>query len=89
MIPGWRAVIDRALVNLRPGGMLAIVDFWNDARLPGWIRFALGRWLALFDVTPRPEIAEFVRATAAAQGGQLDIESILSGYAFRIAYRVP
>jgi S-adenosylmethionine-diacylgycerolhomoserine-N-methlytransferase len=86
MIPGWHAALDRALTVLKPGGRLDIVDFWNDASLPGWVRRPLNAWLALFDVTPRPEIADRLRAIAAAQGGHLVIARILGGYAFHITY---
>lgn len=87
MIPSWRAAIDRAVTCLRPGGMLAIVDFWNDSRLPGWVRRPLAAWLALFDVTPRPEIADYVRSLATTNGGTVEIHSVLGGYAFEIVYR--
>src|SRR5581483_11989158 len=80
MIPSWPAALERALAALKPGGRLEIVDFGCDARLPGWIRRPLRAWLALFDVTPRPEIADRLRAIA-AERGHLAIERILGGYA--------
>jgi S-adenosylmethionine-diacylgycerolhomoserine-N-methlytransferase len=86
MIPGWRGALERALTVLKPGGRLDIVDFWNDTRLPGWLRRVLRAWLALFDVTPRPEIAAHLREIAAARGGHLTIARILGGYAFHITY---
>jgi S-adenosylmethionine-diacylgycerolhomoserine-N-methlytransferase len=86
MIPGWRDVLTRALATLKPGGRLDVVDFWNDTSLPGWVRRPLRAWLALFDVTPRPEIADRLRELAAAQGGHLVIARILGGYAFHITY---
>jgi S-adenosylmethionine-diacylgycerolhomoserine-N-methlytransferase len=86
MIPGWRDALDRAMTVLKPGGRLDIVDFWNDASLPGWVRRPLAAWLGLFDVTPRPEIADRLREIAAAQGGHLTIARILGGYAFHITY---
>jgi S-adenosylmethionine-diacylgycerolhomoserine-N-methlytransferase len=89
MIPGWRDALTHALAVLKPGGRLDIVDFWNDASLPRWLRRALSAWLALFDVTPRPEIADHLRAIAAAQGGHLVVERIVAGYAFHITYWKP
>jgi S-adenosylmethionine-diacylgycerolhomoserine-N-methlytransferase len=86
MIPGWRDALDRALAVLKPGGRLDIVDFWNDTSLPGWIRRPLAAWLGLFDVTPRPEIADRLHEIAAAQGGHLVIARILGGYAFHITF---
>jgi len=89
MIPGWRDALDRAVAVLKPGGRLDIVDFWNAASLPGWVRRPLRAWLALFDVTPRPEIADRLRALAAAQGGHLVIARLLGGYAFHVTYWKP
>ncbi len=86
MIPGWRDALARALATVKPGGRLDIVDFWNDATLPGWVRRPLRAWLALFDVVPRPEIADRLREIAAEQGGHLVIARILGGYAFHITY---
>ncbi len=86
MIPNWRDALTCALASLKPGGRLDIVDFWNDATLPGWVRRPLRAWLGLFDVTPRPEIADRLRELAAAQGGHLVVARILGGYAFHITY---
>jgi S-adenosylmethionine-diacylgycerolhomoserine-N-methlytransferase len=86
MIPSWRGALERALTVLKPGGRLDIVDFWNDTSLPGWLRRVLGAWLALFDVTPRPEIAAHLREIAAERGGHLTVARILGGYAFHITY---
>ena len=58
MIPSWRAAIDRAIATLRPGGSLAIVDFWDQGELPRWFRRALRSWLALFGVHPRTELLD-------------------------------
>jgi S-adenosylmethionine-diacylgycerolhomoserine-N-methlytransferase len=58
MIPSWRAAIDRAIATLRPGGSLAIVDFWDQGELPRWFRRVLRSWLALFGVHPRTELLD-------------------------------
>ena len=47
MIPDWHAAIANAVRNLKPGGLLAVVDFYvsNDNPLPGRIRHsAATRW---------------------------------------------
>src|SRR5262249_55615278 len=56
MIPDWRAASAAALRLVRPGGLVAIVDFADQSRAPTWRRRALLAWLALFDVHPRAEI---------------------------------
>src|ERR1700759_354636 len=52
MIPGWRAVLARALTWLAPGGELHVVDFGGQEHLPGWFKGSLRQWLKLFHVTP-------------------------------------
>ena len=53
MMPGWQAVLDRALGWVAPGGELHVVDFGGQEGLPGWFRLGLRQWLRLFHVTPR------------------------------------
>jgi S-adenosylmethionine-diacylgycerolhomoserine-N-methlytransferase len=53
MIPGWTAVMARAVGHLAPGGSLHIVDFGPAIGLPTPIRVGLHAWLKNFDVTPR------------------------------------
>lgn len=81
MIPPWREAIERALANLRPGGCLAIVDFWDQRGLPAWFARALRAWLALFDVQPRLELLDRVRA---APVDQVDVASLFRGYAIAL-----
>jgi S-adenosylmethionine-diacylgycerolhomoserine-N-methlytransferase len=84
MMKAWPTAIEGALATLKPGGRLDIVDFWND--WPVWARQPLAAWLALFDVTPRPEVAERLRQRAARRGGHLTVARLLGGYAFHITY---
>ncbi len=50
MIPPWRESIENALANLKPGGQLFIVDFYDQADLPAPFRKVLKWWLAKFHV---------------------------------------
>ena len=84
MMPAWPTALESALANLKPGGRLDIVDFWND--WPVWAREPLGAWLRLFDVTPRPELAERLRQRAVRRGGHLSVARLLGGYAFHLTY---
>ncbi len=69
MIPDWFAAIDAALANLRPGGLLAVVDFHVSRRHPdpGLARHgALARcfWPAWFGhdgVHPSPDHLPYLR----------------------------
>lgn len=50
MIPPWRESIENALANLKPGGQLLIVDFYDQADLPAPFRKFLKWWLVKFHV---------------------------------------
>jgi S-adenosylmethionine-diacylgycerolhomoserine-N-methlytransferase len=60
MIPDWFAAIDRAWQNLRPGGQIAVVDFFVSRKYPeagqtrhGWFtRSLLPVWFATDNVHP-------------------------------------
>jgi S-adenosylmethionine-diacylgycerolhomoserine-N-methlytransferase len=60
MIPPWQAVIGRAIQLLEPRGQLHIVDFGMMQGLPSLARYGLRSWLALFEVTPRDDLADVV-----------------------------
>ena len=89
MIPDWRAVIERSAEALNPGGALHIIDFGQQARLPGPFRVGLHAWLARFDVTPRVDLLDavallverFLQAFAVAgdgDGGHIDRARIIA-----------
>ncbi len=81
MIPPWRAALARALAALAAGGSLHIVDFGDQAGLPQVFRAALDRWLALFQVTPRPELGEALAALCREAGASGRTTRLFRGYA--------
>ena len=80
MIPGWRQAIMEAVDVLAPGGRLHIVDFGTQSDLPTWFRWALHRWLALFHVAPRGDLAEELRRKAVGGDLQATVHSLYRGY---------
>lgn len=60
MIPDWRITIENALSALAPDGELHIVDFGQQALLPGTFRRILQWWLSRFHVEPRAELNMFI-----------------------------
>lgn len=82
MIPTWRRALDVAFDNLRPGGSLWIVDFWDQKDLPDWFERMLNAWIRRFDVTPRPEVIELLEERSNAGEGRLTVESVGGRYAF-------
>ena len=89
MIPDWHAVLDQAVLRLKPGGQLHIVDFGHQERLPRIARVALLRWLALFDVTPRRSLQDALKALAAKTGARLSFERPYRGYAQSAVLTLP
>lgn len=81
MIPPWQGVVEEALRRLSPGGELHIVDFGDQAGLPAPFRAALNRWLTLFHVTPRRDLAAVLDAIAARAGANARTDALHRGYA--------
>lgn len=89
MIPDWHAVLDNAVLRLKPGGQLHIVDFGHQERLPQIARAVLLRWLALFDVTPRRSLQSALDALAVKSGASLAFERPFRGYAQSAVMTLP
>lgn len=87
MIPTWRPAIDRALASLKPGGAIHVVDFWDQAELPGWFRAVLVRWLRLFHVEHRPQVLTHFRHLEAQGLGTVELHGIARRYAYRLVMR--
>src|SRR5262249_15622145 len=86
MIPEWRATVHRALLHLKPGGVLAVVDFWDQRDLPAWFGRMLRAWLRLFDVNPRADMPDYLADRARAKGAHGALTPVMGGYAFRFTY---
>lgn len=82
MIPTWPGAIDAAMANLRPGGHLLIVDFWDQKDLPGLFAAGLKRWLAMFHVHYRPEVHDAIVDLGTSGRGEVEFESVARRYAY-------
>jgi S-adenosylmethionine-diacylgycerolhomoserine-N-methlytransferase len=89
MIPTWEAAVEAALNQVRPGGTLAVVDFWDQGDLPGWFRTLLQSWLDLFGVHHRPELLAYLRTLDADGRVDLTLEPVAYRYAYIAHLRVP
>lgn len=87
MIPDWRAAIDNALANLKPGGTLFIVDFYDQAELPQVFRRALKWWLGKFQVQFRPELAEYLEDLRANGKGRFSIQPLYRRYSYLAEFK--
>jgi S-adenosylmethionine-diacylgycerolhomoserine-N-methlytransferase len=82
MIPTWPGAIDAALANLRPGGQLLIVDFWDQGELPRAFAAGLKRWLSVFHVHYRPEVHEALVDLGGSGRADVTFESVARRYAY-------
>lgn len=89
MIPDWQGAVDRAMELLAPGGVLAVVDFGDQANAPAWRRRLLLGWLSLFHVHPRAEIEASLRAWGKTKGAMILDQDIMNGYAYLLMLRKP
>ena len=82
MVPTWPGAIEAALRNLRPGGELLIVDFWDQKDLPGLFAAGLKRWLSLFHVHYRPEVHDALVDLGRSGRAEVSVESVARRYAY-------
>lgn len=82
MVPTWPGAIEAALANLKPGGEMLIVDFWDQKDLPGWFAAGLKRWLSLFHVHYRPEVHEALAQLGVSGRADVTFESVARRYAY-------
>jgi len=81
MIPSWTAVLEHAATLLAPKGALYVVDFSDQAELPGWFRQGLFAWLDRFSVTPRLDLCEQLDRVARATDQSCQVRKLYKGYA--------
>jgi S-adenosylmethionine-diacylgycerolhomoserine-N-methlytransferase len=81
MIPPWQASLEQALAAVKPGGSLHVVDFGQQADLPGWFRAGLHAWLAKFSVEPRSALETELEMLAGREGARLRFEHLYRDYA--------
>jgi S-adenosylmethionine-diacylgycerolhomoserine-N-methlytransferase len=89
MIPPWERALETALVNLRPGGTLGVVDFWDQRMLPTPCGRALRAWLAWFHTHPHPGLYPRLRDLASRCGYGMKLESVFRRYALVALLRKP
>jgi S-adenosylmethionine-diacylgycerolhomoserine-N-methlytransferase len=89
MVPPWREALAAAVALLEPGASLHIADFGDQHNLGLLQRAALNRWLAIFHVEPRLDLATELESIANERGLRIEIEQIYRGYAVVAALRRP
>ncbi len=82
MIPAWRASIENAIANVRPGGKVYIVDFYDQRSLPKAFRKVLRWWLELFGVRFDPALLQFLEELRSSGRIGLEVRPLYRRYAF-------
>lgn len=82
MIPSWREAIDNALNNLRPGGELFIVDFYDQKDISRTFRKMLQNWLKAFHVQFWNDLLPYLGTLETKGLVRLNITPIYKRYAF-------
>ena len=82
MIPAWRDAINNALNNLRPGGELWIVDFYDQKDLPRTFRKMLQNWLKAFHVQFWNDLIPFLGTLETKGLVRMTVTPIYKRYAF-------
>jgi len=89
MIPGWQAALAHSLGMAAAGGEIQVVDFGQCESLPRWFKHGQFRWLDLFHVTPRANLAGFMKALASSRRAGIEWQSLYRGYAWRASLILP
>jgi S-adenosylmethionine-diacylgycerolhomoserine-N-methlytransferase len=87
MIPSWRESLDNALSNLKPGGHLFIVDFYDQKDLPSVFQKLLKWWLLKFHVRFWNSLHPYLENLAAKGRGSLSVKPLFRRYSFIAHFR--
>ncbi|HLX62779.1 MAG TPA: class I SAM-dependent methyltransferase [Planctomycetota bacterium] len=82
MIPTWRAALDAAFANVKPGHSIYSVDFWDQRELPAVFRKMLVWWLSLFHVHHRPELLEYMNELDTRGRCKLELTPLYRRYSY-------
>lgn len=82
MIPPWRESIAKAIANLKPGGIIYIVDFYDQVDLPFWFQVILKKWLSQFHVQFWSDLIPHLYRLDSDGTAKVEIEEVAHRYAF-------
>lgn len=86
MISTWKASIQKAIDELRPGGRLYLVDFHDQLGLPRVFRSLLRKWLDLFGVRYPTGLLELFDGLEQAGIGKVYVTELYRRYALIVEF---
>ncbi len=86
MISTWKATIQKAIDELRPGGRLYLVDFHDQLGLPRVFRSLLRKWLDLFGVRYPAGLLELFDGLEGAGIGKVYVTELYRRYALVVEF---
>lgn len=87
MVPQWQNALRHATGLLAEDGELHIVDFGQCENWPSLFKKLLFKWLGLFHVSPRAELAVVLKKLAVELNFKLVSENDFGGYVFHFILR--
>ena len=82
MVPTWPGALEAAFANLKPGGELLIVDFWDQADLPTLFARGSRSGLHVFMSTIVPNFTKRLLQCLNKKAVQLTFKSVHRRYAY-------
>lgn len=82
MVPPWRKSLENAMANLRPGGTIFIVDFYDQADLPIPFARLLQWWLRKFHVQHWEGLIPFIESFESNGTAKVAIRPLYRRYSF-------
>ena len=87
MIPTWRESVENALGNLKSGGTLYIVDFYDQKDLPRSFQKLLQGWLRKFHVQFWHDLLPHLKSFETSGLGTLSLTPLYRRYSFIAAFK--
>jgi S-adenosylmethionine-diacylgycerolhomoserine-N-methlytransferase len=82
MIPTWRDAVQNSLTNLKSGGAIFIVDFYDMKDLPAWFQKLQRSWLRRFHVQFWNELIPYLEELEKSGNGKLSVTPLYRRYSF-------
>ncbi|HEX6278408.1 MAG TPA: class I SAM-dependent methyltransferase [Pyrinomonadaceae bacterium] len=89
MIPPWKESLQNALKNLKPGGALFIVDFYDQRDLPVPFQRFLKWWLMKFHVKFWPDLMSYLESLDIDGVAKVTVRPLFRRYSFLASLTKP